>query len=268
MPTPYFDLVSPTYLENWPDALHRLSIASARVPLLDGEAESLGASNGEYAETFPPPHFQDLSGLCDRLSHAINRFPNGAFVRLGSRSPKDSWLGCGKGFKCLTGEYAVKLLTDSSERISDDLHLAISNGYRPSIWVRQWVEIQPWQEWRCLMHGRKLIGISQYNHRLKSAKDIEAVSNTADLAAWAIGEFFRDFQPACHLNDVVFDVVLYRKSRQDSDGPKRTEAEVKLLEINPYCEMTDPCLFRWDQLTTPGQLRYVDASGAVCAIGL
>ena len=45
--TPYFKLVSPTYIENWPDALHRLSIASARVPLLEGEAEALGASNGE-----------------------------------------------------------------------------------------------------------------------------------------------------------------------------------------------------------------------------
>lgn len=265
--TPYFNLVSPTYIENWPDALHRLSIASARVPLLEGEAEALGASNGEYAEAFPAPHFRDLSALQQRLDDAIQRFPGGAFVRLGSRSPKDSWDGAANGFRCLDGARAIKLMTDSSERVSDDLHLAIANGYTPSIWVRQWLEIQPWQEWRCLMRGRKLIGVSQYNYRIKDADGIKAVADTANLAAWAIGEFSYEFQAASHLGDAVFDVILYRKTRQGESGPKRTETEVKLLEVNPFCEMTDPCLFRWDQLPDR-KLRYMDHQGGVQTIDL
>ena len=94
----YFELVKPTYIENWPNALCSLSLAQVDVPLTLDEAKALGTNIMEYGETFGDA-MADISDIRERVAAELVKFPKGAFIRLGSRSPKDSWLGNREGFK-------------------------------------------------------------------------------------------------------------------------------------------------------------------------
>lgn len=243
----YFEQVSPTYIENWPRELCSMSIAQIDIPLTIQEADNLGSHIAEYGETFN--RTGDLTIITNRVIQAVRKFPNGAFVRLGSRSPKDAWLALKQGsMKVETPEgpvildnHPLRFMLDCSERVSDDLHLAIANNYAPHIFVRQWIDIEKWQEFRCFMVGRLLKGISQYFYM--DGRMLEIVENEGGIR-WAIEEFFVEFRKAffsTDLWDVVFDVIVFRKQVEH----RSYIWEVKLLEINPFGPMTDPCLFRW-----------------------
>jgi hypothetical protein len=282
----YWDLVKPTYIENWEQSLHSLSIASIGIPLLGDAARRLGTNIIEYGVSFcetdeerlqnqlaaswnvlaarakmfgqpePPDKVDfitpmviqcDISDIRASITEAVCKMPDGAFIRLGSRSPKDSWGLQRTGGKILQHQDPLQYLLDCSERIYDDLTFAIQQQYTPYIWVREWVDIKPWSEFRCFMKDRKLVGVSQYNYL-----DGEAFEELdPGLCEWAIEVFFHRFLKATTLTSIVFDVFVDIKQR----SPNSRDVEVKLLEINPFFELTDPCLFSWH---TPfdGSFRY------------
>lgn len=256
----YFNLVSPTYLENWPSELRSLSIAQKDIPLDRDTAIVLGHSITELGEVYFGKYAADLvineqdvlNNLTIRLDVAVREFPNGVFVRLGSRSPKDSWLGHQEGFQVMTGIKAIKLLTDCSDRVAEDINLALDNNYLPHIFLRQWLNIEPWQEFRCFMKGGNLVGVSQYNYL--EGECFDEVVEYKDSIRWAIEMFFEKFKKVSHLNDVVFDVIVTKKQCENE-----IQWEVKLLEINPFFAMTDPCLFCWDKPGEfDGSIRIID----------
>ena len=250
MTTKYFDLVKPTYIESWPEDLAALSMAQSGIPLTQDEMDCLGHANGEYAGVYASvrgdlrdqdKHAVAYKQLADRVAAKVASYPAGAFVRLGSRSPKDSWTGHREGFKTLASD-PLRLLTDSSERINDDLLMAHYNGYLPWIWVRQWLTINPWNEFRCFQHRGRLVGISQYGRK----PHYPAIQTHAVSIEWAIRTFHsQKFAPVCHLRDVVFDLAVFMRIFKDENGIATTVSEVKLIEINPFFEMTDPILFTW-----------------------
>lgn len=255
MPSEYFSMVSPTYIENWHPSLCQLSIAQIDIPLTREDARGIGQNMMELSEPFG--EFRtDIDPLRQRVREAVARFPNGTFIRLGSRSPKDAWSWHRDPGPKITPEDAdpLRFMLDCSERMADDLLLALKNDYEPHIFVRQWVDIPPWTEFRCFAKARRFVGACQGNYRLHSAE----IDQHQSIIRWGIGCFYRQhFLAACHLDDVVFDVFV-KLSGRDNDRA----IEVKLLEINPFCEMTDPCLFTWQK---GGDLdrtfRYVRADG-------
>ncbi|MCK9558196.1 MAG: cell division cycle 123 family protein [Candidatus Cloacimonetes bacterium] len=245
----YWEIVKPIYIENWEPALHSLSIASIDIPLTVDDAKRLGSNIIEFGEAFGC--MADISDISSKVSSAVEKMPSGAFVRLGSRSPKDSWMMQEEGGKVLPGEDPLRFMLDCSERIYEDLMLSIQQSYNPHIWVRQWTDIPKWSEFRCFMQNRKLVGISQYYY------DEEFPEIDADMFEWAIQEFFGLFLKATKMESVVFDVYIkLRKVR-----PNIRDIEVKLLEINPFFELTDPCLFSWHG-TKPfdGSFKYIKAN--------
>ena len=286
MATDYWNLVFPTYIENWGRALHSLSIPSIDVPLSSDDSRRLGTNIIEFGEAFcetaeerehnqlaaeaahkrmgllmtnkpadaadeiefikPTFVMEDISGIRAKVSDAVAKMPRGAFIRLGSRSPKDSWLLHKEGGRVLPDEDPLRFMLDCSERMYEDLMLAVENNYRPHIWVRQWVDIPRWSEFRCFMRDRKLVGISQYNYL-----DGEVFTEIdPDYCRWAIEMFFPSFLNATELSHVVFDVYLKTKLLGNS-----RITEVKLLEINPFFELTDPCLFSWAANDMDGSFR-------------
>ena len=249
----YRNMVVPTFLENWPHELEQLSIAQVDVPLTLEEAEAIGTNIIELFELFPEPHFRNIRDIVGRLDTAVRKFPNGAFVRLGSRSPKDSLHGYTHGFRVTDGVQAMKLLLGVSERISDDLQAALEWKYEPHIFVREWVIIPQWAELRCFMNGRKLVGISQYNYM---SGHLEFLDKNVTPIRFAVEQFFDRFKVASHLDTVVFDVFVKHRCLDNVH-----DWSVKLLEINPFCEFTDPCLFSWKK---PEQF---DGSFLVCKEG-
>lgn len=230
----YWNIVKPTYIENWDKRLYSLSIPSIDVPLTVEDAEAIGSNMVELHELFGINNPLPISHIIDKVDNAIKQMPNGAFIRLGSRSPKDAW---DIDPHIYDGKMAIQRILDVSERMADDLLLAIKHDYTPHIWVRQWVDIPKWSEFRCFMRNRNLVGISQYYYMDGKFKELQ---ETYDSIAWAITQFFSIFVNYCHLDDIVFDVYI----KQLVHG-NENRYEVKLIEINPFFELTDPCLFNW-----------------------
>ena len=224
----------PTYIENWPKGLQELSIPSIRIKLSVNEARALGSNIAELGESFSEKR-QSIENIIDRISCELFikdiNYKKFYFVRMGSRSPKDSYYIYENGNKASNTIDVIKILTSASERIYEDLHLAIKNNYEPSIYLREWCEeikAVPSNEFRCFMVNKKLVGISQYNY-YETYKDIK--SNKGCIIR-LIKRFFKTFVNIIHLNSCVFDVfvnVYFKK--------------VILIEINPLHPLTNPCLF-------------------------
>lgn len=239
----YWEQVVPTYIENWPTELMSLSVASVRLPLTIEDAIAIGTNICEFQEGFfkdfniDKP--QDISHIVSRIDKVLDMFPKReAFIRLGSRSPKDSYLGYEKGFKGTNGHELISILLDCSERIYDDLRIAIYFEYKPSIWIREFVDIPNWSEFRCFVKNKELIGISQYNYFDGKLDDIV---DHLDAIETGIRQFFNRIKPILHLDDVIFDVYVKRQKVDINTYMW----EVKLIEINPFFGYTDPCLFKW-----------------------
>ena len=220
----------PTFIENWPMALRKLSMPSFDIPLNQKEALALGSNISELNVMFPPPAGQDISGITKRIDYKIKHDIKGsAFVKLGSRSPKDSWRGHKHGFRVNSGAEAIELLTDCSERIADDLLNAIACNYIPRIWVRRWVDIPRWTEFRCFVYKGELIGISQYFY----GEYFPEIAEYHDNIKTSIHKYFEGFvKPACHLDTVIFDVNITAHNSCSH-----------LIEINPFSQFTDFCLY-------------------------
>lgn len=236
------DRVAGTFLQNWPQALVELSIPQAAIELTDQERKgllgALMARDGDEPDD-PAPIRAGLDALKARLETLITSFPEGAFVRLGSRSPKDSWTGIGEGFRVTNAERAVMLLLDSMERIADDLSQDDYAGASSWIFVRAWREMPKWSEFRCFMKARRLVAVTQYD--CEKEKSFPEIRENAPAIGQAIRGFFETrFRDACHLEDVVFDVFV----TQDADGFQAT-----LLEINPYASnLTYSGAFDWSEI--------------------
>jgi hypothetical protein len=249
MTSAYLNKVVPTYIENWPDAMMALSIPQSdiRLSLIEAKAFYLMVERGSQT-------CDDADSAIEKLrlefSRALSRFPDGAFVRLGSRSGKDSEFALAHGLRVTIAEEAVQMLTSKSRRLAFDLRLAIKFGYQPHVFVREWREIPPWAEFRCFMKNRQLAGISQYD--CKNVGHHNWISDNANQIKHAISIFFDKFSGISHLDDVVFDIYLSR------GGSKDDSLEVTLLEINPYFHHTDPCLFKWqDEDDFDGSFRFL-----------
>lgn len=258
----HFEVVKPTYMENWPRLVHALSIPSMSVGVTLTEARALGTNIVEYGDAFGPD-MEDIAWLSARIDKAMKALGGEKFlVRLGSRSPKDTFCWETSGGRVRNGRQAVLLLCDCSERIADDLGMALAMDYPPVLWVRQWREIPRWAEFRCFQRGGRFIGASQYFYRETFP---EIVERGPEILA-ALAEFHDTFRRAWGLSDCVFDVWYHDTTPCDGDQAARVdERRVTLIEVNPFFELTDPCLFEWADLRerTRPELRRFDAEGIV-----
>ncbi len=284
----YLERVKPTYIENWPAALCRLSFAQVDIPLSLAEARAVGFHIMEFGEGFVPitiaqqaqkeaayewthrsmagflsgadpgPRAEmpdttpDQAWVMDqralyaavhaRAVTALSKFPKGAIVRLGSRSPKDAWSWIQDGAKLVVGDDPLKHIIGCSERMYEDLTLALNSGYAPHIFVREWIDIPKWAEFRCFLRNKRLAGVSQYYYH----QYFPELDTNHDLVNHWLRYYVNNFiGPACaDFPEVIFDVAALINRRETEIGTE-VNVEFKLVEINPFFEMTDPCLFDW-----------------------
>jgi len=234
----YFALVRPTYIENWPPALYALSVPHRDLPLTLAEARALGARNPAFRDRMGAVPYESVDGLAERLAVALRFYPDGAFVRLGSRSGKDSNYAARHGLRVNNANAAIALLTEESARIAFDLRLALRFNYPPHLFVRRWLDIPAWAEFRCFMKNRQLVGVSQYDCK-NLGHCVEIAEQSGRIKA-AIEAFFEVVRAASHLDEAVFDVFI-----NVGEGAQDGGISVKLLELNPFSQETDPCLFSW-----------------------
>lgn len=243
-------LVRATFIQNWPEALRDLSIPSAGFALEPAERRALlvalwGADGDEVPDDVmgdlrPGDVRELLAHVADRIERARSCLGEtsagaAAFVRLGSRSPKDSFHGIIEGFAVTSGRAALRLLLDSPERVGDDLASDEALGHPSWIFVRQWVDMPDWSEFRCVLRDGRFAGASQYDFNSRTAHERIADREGEILA---ILQSFGDrvseaVAGSPELHDLVFDAAF-------AGGDL---ARPILIEVNPLCPLTDSCLF-------------------------
>ena len=197
-----------------------------------------------------------LQSLCDHIGTVITSLPTkkGAFVKLSTRSPKDSHVAFAKAhtsylarcpslgasasineklillsevviesLKVTSGEEAIKLLI-SSDRVGEDLEYALETGddgfgQRISIVVREWVEIPLWAEFRGFVWNSNLTSIGQYNHPVTFPILQEQALVTAVKSD--IVTFFHKIKDQIALDRYIIDFAW-------------TKDRVYLVEVNPF----------------------------------
>lgn len=237
----YSEMVTPTQIENWSQELLGRSIKTMILRLTTEEARALRGLNSyalEMGDEPPQGAKATVDAIRQRIDEAAKEFPGGFFVRLGSRSPKDSWDGIRGGFLCRDGARAIHLLCDS-ERVCDDLGPAIALGISPAIVLREWMEIPEAGEFRTFVRDGRLVGISQYFYEgfyPEIARNEEAILK-------AIQEESERVIPLLPAKNMIVDYIVGAKRAATGE----VLPGAVLLEINPFFGWTDPCLFDWQE---------------------
>ena len=160
-----------------------------------------------------------------------------------------------------------------SERIWNDMHLALAQHHdddgataasaagavwEESLVAREWVDIEPDMEFRCFIAGGKLTAVSQYRHlvhwpRLCANRDAVLGALTAfceDVARPRLsGAFPRDD----YILDLAIELDVASAGGADHGALRNAPwgagelRKVWAVEVNPFFETTDGCLFSWDR---------------------
>lgn len=225
----------------------------------DSDASSEG-DDEEWSETksAPQPDFPDLEA---KIKHAIDRLGGEVFAKLNWSSPRDaSWI-LHDNTLCCRAPLDVILLLKSSDFIIHDLTQAFKEcldgtseipqgGF--TLALRRYTNILPAGEFRCFIKNNQLVGVSQRHVRQFFSSLVNDKINILN----DIQQFFYSYiQHKYPDPDFVFDV--YRVSVH----------HVVLVDFNPFCRVTDPLLFTWDELQTVSEggavLRVVEDPGNI-----
>ena len=196
-----------------------------------------------------------LKGLVERLSSSISALSpeKGAFVKLSTRSPKDSHLAFAKARRQYESEIAAEAAADipindklirlakvvidslrvrngvdavrlllSSDRVGEDLEYALERGDEEfskctSLILREWVDIPQWAEFRGFVWGGQLTALGQYNHLVMFPQLKEQKARVlSDLEL-----FYATIKDHIPLDRYIVDFAW-------------TEDKVYLIEVNPF----------------------------------
>ena len=253
-----------TGLDRWYETLKDKTFRTEFVEITPNEARAIVTFWQEHYQHKPSdatllPESQittpdTLKGLSQRLSMVISTLSpdRGAFVKLSTRSPKDSHIAFAKArtaydsrvssfgsnasgndkltllaevviesLRVRNGDEAIKLFV-SSDRVGEDLEYALEPGdldfnKRISLVIREWVEIPLWAEFRGFIWDGKMTSIGQYNHPVMFPQLKEqAAAIQTDLET-----FFAFVQPHIPLDKYIIDFAW-------------TKERVYLVEVNPF----------------------------------
>lgn len=199
-----------------------LEIPTVFLPLTAEETAGIQANMGLVDVEEPV-----MVALAAKIDGIIEKeYPEGCFIKMVSRSPKDSYFGAKISLRCQNGQEALNLLCDS-ERIWDDTYL-----YSPEfscLALRQWMDMSSMLEFRLFAKEGKLQGASQYFYR----DFLDGLVEHKDYFWERIREKFEEIKDYLPQDDLIVDMYWNGE-------------EMVVIECNPYDRDTDPCLFSWD----------------------
>ena len=161
-----FNYVRPYFLENWYLRCRQFTFPTVILPL-----------DAVTAQAFALPVAVSSEGRLAALNTAITQAmrevagEGPAFVRLGTRSPKDVTDFRERRGRTRLSFEAIHWLR-SSKRIADDLADCRRYGYSPVIAVRPWRDIPLWSELRCFVRDGKILGLSQFHLHIGPAPEL------------------------------------------------------------------------------------------------
>ncbi|KAK3271875.1 hypothetical protein CYMTET_19800 [Cymbomonas tetramitiformis] len=197
----------------------------------DNDADNTDLQGDEFLE------------LKEAVRSAIGLLDGEVIPKLNWSCPKDAtWVNC-NSLKC-TNPDEVFLLLKCSDTIAHDLDHAFDNCadalsqephtvIPPQLVLKKWYDVRPSMQFRCFVHGKELLGMSQ-----RDTADFYAfLLDMREQLAGVLIEFFDCVvQPAFPSQNYTYDVYVTQDMR------------VKLMDFNPYGGETLPLLFTWTEL--------------------
>ncbi|MCY3414165.1 MAG: hypothetical protein INQ03_21145 [Candidatus Heimdallarchaeota archaeon] len=259
IPDDFDEVIEKTKIESWYPSVERYTIPTWFVSLTLHQVELLIAQYEYYQELeefdLTDPALQDLIRTIDKLEGVD--FEAGIFVRLSTRSPKDSKIALVKGKQVLenhsdlinenqktilqmeahktalkvhSGEEAIQILC-SSTRVYDDLKEAVEKHSPGKLIIRQWKEMRLEHEFRGFVYDNTLTALTQYFHYcyFPGLKD-----KMGDIQR-RVTKLFEEFKDKVDMDNYIIDFVV-------------TEKDAYLVEFNPFLYgAAEPGLFSWKQ---------------------
>lgn len=133
----------------------------------------------------------------------------------------------------MTVERAMDILSLPNRRATAFIADSIVRGDPLDLYATAWREMLPWSEFRLVIRESRVVGVSQYHHRAVHP----ALRDRAEAVASSLSCFGRRLIDALHMQTVVADVFV----EPQDDGSFVSW----LIELNPFIQRTDPCLFTW-----------------------
>ena len=208
----------------------------------DSESEDWSAAEDCNTETATAPNFTELTKT---IEDAIKDLGGEVFPKLNWSAPRDAaWISYNGTLKCTTAS-DVYLLLKSSDRVSHDINhpfrkcedgedntLMESSGF--VLVLRQWQEIPSSTEFRCFVKKGHIIAICQRD----TASHYPYIAENYNEIHSQIKNFFqKKISNKFPDTSYVFDIYL------------KSSKVIKLLDFNPFGNLTDPLLFTWEELS-------------------
>ncbi|GKV94873.1 regulator [Pectobacterium aroidearum] len=217
-----------TFIEKWPENILKLSFKSVGVEVSEKDAISIGARTDDFimtSEKFECHPFSDL--FLEDIRYGLSVIEHPVFLRFGGVSYHEE--------TCTRIESEVDVirqLSTSSRRVASYLLDCLQSSTPVWLYLREWCDIPRWGEFRCFIRDRRVIGVSQY-HCMEYFPFLKEKENEIRLQLIA---FLQKLLPVLHVDSVVADVAMMYQGGEFS---------TVLIELNPFIQRTDACLFSW-----------------------
>jgi len=254
-------------ISSWYNALKEYTFRTESISLHYSEAKAVKKTH--FKADLSKKNRKHLKKLEERIEEALKGFPDGAFIKLNTRSPKDVPIYDfeNERVKELVGEELSKLdptkrdsnaetnafviatnrflrissakdaiyLLTNSDRVSEDLLKAMNFGkklFDAELVLREWLDEmirRPQYEFRAFVHKQQLNAMSQYFCFRKYDDLIARKSQIENI----ILEFFESMKSKISHESYVIDFYV------------REDDHVMVIELNPFHSGAGGCLFNW-----------------------
>ena len=261
----YYRLLRETYFEDYYDLIKDFTFKSDIRILSLEEIRTVLQANKEFTETGSSDTV-DLTSVKNKIDESIAaiREVTGSeckvFVRFSSRSPKDAiylleafptliqeklqelnstdiyaklhafYMASTEILAISSGSEAVDLFRKSS-RIVGDLEHCLEVSEPMNLIVREFVQFPVKNELRGFVYQGSLTALTQYNRTCYFPDQLETKAEVEEK----VHTFMEGFIDAMRslLESFVVDIVV------------DTAGQVRVVEVNPFGELADSCLFSW-----------------------
>jgi D123 len=224
------DAIELTFPEHWYDDLEDWTIPSALIPLGGADLVALASVFPEFRAARALPTTLPLpEALRNMLTVELAARKGRAFLRTSYGMVKENPFA----YAPVTSLRDIEgVLRWPDARLRRFVMNRLDDGGDASLFLRDWVDIQPGHEFRGFLQGRRVVGVCQYptNHFAP-----EVVADAVLIRA-AIAQLFQQVTHLLPLDDVVIDLYVAR-------GPQGYVA--RLIELNPMLPVTDAGMFSW-----------------------
>lgn len=211
-----------TFIEHWPAAVSALSMPHLGTVLPDRDAVLLAGGEG-IVRRIEPRLFS--AATTTWLQQALDRFPDGVFLRLGGRSFVTAEQ---PAFRVSSVSGALGVLGSPGDRAARMARRCRLAGRPVWLYARSWRPIAPDEEFRLVIRRRRLTAASQLHGALCFPSLIERVEEVVRRIRHLAGRLVA----ALHLQDVVADVWI----------PRDEGTQAELIELNPCMPVTGRAL--------------------------